>query len=107
MGNAAQAMASNRGDDRRVVLATRVKRSSVVVSVRDIGPGIAPELIDHLFEPFYTTKAKGMGMGLAVCRSIIEGHGGRLRAMNNLDRGATFTIELPITFGSHRAEGEA
>ena len=93
--NAVQAMASNRGDDRRVVLATCVKRSSVVVSVRDIGPGIAPELIDHLFEPFYTTKAKGMGMGLAVCRSIVEGHGGRLRAMNNLDRGATFTIELP------------
>lgn len=93
--NAAQAMASKRGDDRRVVLATRFKGSNVVMRVRDIGTGIAHDGIDHLFEPFYTTKAKGIGMGLAVCRSIVEDHGGRIRAENNPDRGATFTIELP------------
>jgi len=93
--NAAQAMAPNRGDDRRIVLATRVKGLTAVVSVRDIGTGIAPDRIDYLFEPFYTTKAKGMGMGLAVCRSIVEDHGGRIRAENNPGRGATFTIELP------------
>lgn len=93
--NAAQAMASNRGDDRRAVLTTRVIGPNVVVSVRDNGTGIAPDRIDHLFEPFYTTKAKGMGMGLAVCRSIVEDHGGRIRAENNPDRGAVFTIELP------------
>ena len=93
--NAAQAMASNRGDDRRVILATRVIGSNVVVRVRDIGTGIESDRLDRLFEALYTTKAKGMGMGLAVCRSIVENHGGRIRAEKNPDRGATFTIELP------------
>jgi C4-dicarboxylate-specific signal transduction histidine kinase len=92
--NAAQAMASNRGDDRQVVITTRVIGPNVVVSVRDIGTGIESDRFDRLFEALYTTKAKGMGMGLAVCRSIVENHGGRIRAENNPDRGATFTIEL-------------
>jgi signal transduction histidine kinase len=95
MINAAQAMASNRGDDRRLVLATRNKGHHVIVSVRDVGPGIEPDHLDKLFEPLFTTRSKGMGMGLAVCRGIVEDLGGSIRAGNNPDRGAVFTIQLP------------
>lgn len=68
----------------------------VTMSVKDNGPGIAPEVLPHIFEPFYTTKQEGLGMGLAICRSIIEDHGGRLWAENNPDGGATFYFTVPI-----------
>jgi PAS domain S-box-containing protein len=67
----------------------------VVVVVRDSGPGLDSKSLDRLFEPFYTTKPQGMGMGLAICRSIIEAHGGKLWAIANEDRGATFQFTLP------------
>jgi PAS domain S-box-containing protein len=67
----------------------------VVVVVRDSGPGLDSKSIERLFEPFYTTKPQGMGMGLAICRSIIEAHGGRLWATANRDRGASFHFSLP------------
>jgi signal transduction histidine kinase len=67
----------------------------VLVSVRDSGPGICPQSIERLFDPFYTTKQAGMGMGLAICRSIIEGHGGRIWATTNVPRGAAFHFTLP------------
>ncbi|MGF6260999.1 PAS domain S-box-containing protein [Paraburkholderia youngii] len=70
---------------------------SVVVTVRDSGPGIAPEDTAHLFEPFYTTKASGMGMGLSICRSIIEAHGGRLWASANVPHGAIFQFTVPVS----------
>jgi signal transduction histidine kinase len=95
MINSAYAMASNRGDDRRMILTTGTTGPNVIVSVRDVGSGIDPDQLDHLFEPFFTTRSEGMGMGLAVCRTIVEDHGGRIRAENNPDRGATFTLELP------------
>jgi signal transduction histidine kinase len=69
---------------------------TVLVTVRDSGPGIAPEHIAHLFEPFYTTKASGMGMGLSICHSIIEAHGGRLWASENVPRGAIFQFTVPV-----------
>ena len=68
----------------------------VVVVVRDSGPGLDSKSLERLFEPFYTTKPQGMGMGLAICRSIIEAHGGRLWATTNEDRDATFYFTLPI-----------
>jgi two-component system sensor kinase FixL len=67
----------------------------VLVTVRDSGPGLDPQSLDHLFTAFYTTKPQGMGMGLAISRSIIEAHGGRLWAAANEHRGATFQFMLP------------
>jgi Histidine kinase-, DNA gyrase B-, and HSP90-like ATPase len=63
--------------------------------VRDCGPGIAPEHLDRVFDAFYTTKSSGMGMGLSICRSIIDAHGGRLWADVNEPRGAVVQFTLP------------
>ena len=67
----------------------------MLVAVRDSGPGLDGGL-ERLFEAFYTTKPSGLGMGLSICRSIIEAHGGRLWASANVPRGATFQFTLPI-----------
>jgi signal transduction histidine kinase len=66
------------------------------VTVEDSGTGIAPVNIDHIFDTFFTTKLHGMGMGLAICRSIVEAHGGRLSASQGYPHGAVFQIALPI-----------
>jgi PAS domain S-box-containing protein len=68
---------------------------SVLVAVEDSGLGLAPETIDHLFEAFFTTKAGGMGMGLSICRAIVEAHGGRLSASPRSPRGAIFEFTVP------------
>jgi signal transduction histidine kinase len=70
---------------------------SVRVGVRDTGPGLSPESLSRLFEPFYTTKPEGMGMGLSICRSIVEAHGGRLRAIPCEPQGALFQFTIPDT----------
>jgi len=67
----------------------------LLVVVRDTGPGLSPKTSAQLFEHFYTTKAEGMGMGLAICRSIIAAHGGRLWATPNEPHGAVFQFTLP------------
>jgi signal transduction histidine kinase len=67
----------------------------VLLSVEDSGTGIAPKDIDRIFESFFTTKSQGMGMGLSICRSIIEAHNGRLWASSGVDHGSVFNITLP------------
>ncbi|MGI5927856.1 MAG: two-component system sensor histidine kinase NtrB [Thermacetogeniaceae bacterium] len=68
---------------------------SVRISVRDTGPGVAEDVLPHIFEPFYSSKEKGTGLGLYVCREIIHNHGGKIQVVNNSDRGCTVTIILP------------
>jgi two-component system sensor kinase FixL len=79
---------------------------TVEISVRDHGTGLASDKLAEIFQPFYTTKREGLGMGLPISRSIIEAHGGRLWAENNPDRGATFYFTVPAIDGeaSHAIE---
>jgi C4-dicarboxylate-specific signal transduction histidine kinase len=93
--NAADSMAANTPDSRRLHISTQANKDAVLFAVRDEGAGL-PENLDALFAPFYTTKPQGLGMGLAICRSIIEAHGGRLWAENHPERGAVFCFEIPI-----------
>jgi len=72
------------------------KRTRVLITVRDSGPGLDPKALDRLFDAFYTTKPHGLGVGLAIRRSIIEAHQGRLWATANAPRGAVFQFALPI-----------
>lgn len=94
--NAMQAMSHHVGGPREVlVLVKRSETHDLEVTVRDNGPGILEKNIPNLFEPFFTTKAKGVGMGLAICRSIIEAHGGRIWASSEPGNGASFNFSLP------------
>ena len=93
--NGIDALGSNAGLPKSLLVASRRdQQGSVVVEVRDNGEGIAEP--ERIFEPLFTTKADGMGMGLSICRSIVETHGGSLRAQNVLPRGAVFSFTLPI-----------
>ena len=93
--NAADAMAPNAPGTRRLHLTTARHQTTVRASVRDKGAGL-PADVERLFQPFYTTKAHGLGMGLAICRSIIAAHHGRLWAEPHPERGAVFHFELPV-----------
>jgi PAS domain S-box-containing protein len=93
--NAAEAMSAVDEDARTLWISTEQNPAQVLVTVRDSGPGIDPEHIERVFDAFYTTKADGVGMGLSICRSIIDAHGGRLWADANEPRGAAFQFTLP------------
>ena len=95
--NAVEAMSSLVEGARELSLSTELtQKGGIVVTVRDSGPGIEPERYDQLFKPFYTTKANGIGMGLSICRSIIDAHGGRLWIEANEPRGAVFQFAIPM-----------
>jgi PAS domain S-box-containing protein len=94
--NAVEAM-SGAGDGKRELLISThgVAPQGVLVRVRDSGPGLAPATLEHIFDAFYTTKPNGLGIGLPICRSIIEAHGGRLWANANVPHGAIFQFTVP------------
>ena len=93
--NAAEAMGSVEAEPRDLLISTEQHHTGVLVAVRDSGPGIDPAHLDRVFEAFYTTKSRGVGMGLSICRSIIDAHGGRLWAEANEPRGTIFQFTLP------------
>ena len=94
--NAVEAVSGSSAGERELLIRTRRDGSdAVLVAIRDSGPGLDPTNMDRVFEPFYTTKPEGMGMGLAICRSIIDAHGGRLWTAANKPRGAVFRFTLP------------
>ena len=94
--NGIEAMSAVTDRSRDLYIRSRRHESDkVLVAVQDSGIGLETESLDHLFTAFFTTKPKGMGMGLAISRSIIEAHGGRLWAVANDGPGATFQITLP------------
>jgi PAS domain S-box-containing protein len=94
--NAVEAMSGSSTTVRELLIRTAQDGpGSVLVAVQDSGPGLRPESLDRLFDAFYTTKTDGLGMGLSICRSIIEAHGGRVWATPSLIQGATFQFTLP------------
>ena len=93
--NAVEAMGSVEAKPRDLLISTEQDHRGVLVAVRDSGPGLDPSHLERVFDAFYTTKSSGMGMGLSICRSIIEAHGGRLWAEANEPRGAIFQFTLP------------
>jgi PAS domain S-box-containing protein len=99
--NAVEAMSGTSHGTRELLISSRkVAPDGVLVAVRDTGPGLASAELDHVFEAFYTTKPDGLGMGLSICRSIIDAHGGCLSASANEPRGATFEFSLPAYSGT-------
>jgi len=98
--NAVEAMSSVGEGGRELLISSEQSHGDgVLVAVRDSGPGIDPKHLNRIFEAFYTTKARGIGMGLSICRSIIDAHGGRLWAEANEPRGAVFQFTLPAAEG--------
>jgi C4-dicarboxylate-specific signal transduction histidine kinase len=94
--NAVEAMGAVETGPRELIITTEQSpTNSIVVGVGDSGPGIDPEHLERIFEPFYSTKSSGMGMGLSICRSIIDAHGGRLLAKRSESRGAVLQFTLP------------
>jgi C4-dicarboxylate-specific signal transduction histidine kinase len=93
--NACDAMSETQLADRRLtIVATGTAEGALQLSVSDQGVGIGKNRLEQIFDPFVTTKENGLGLGLAICRSIVTSHGGRLWAVNNIDRGATFFMML-------------
>jgi signal transduction histidine kinase len=93
--NAVEAMSSVDDGSRELSISTGRGADGILIAVRDSGPGIDPEHFERVFQSFYTTKPEGIGMGLAICRSIVGAHEGRLWADANEPRGAVFQFTLP------------
>jgi signal transduction histidine kinase len=93
--NAIQAMAHSESIRRLAVRTSSLGDGKICVEIEDTGPGIADDALPHIFQSFFSTKKEGMGIGLAICRSIIEAHGGSIEASNILTGGARFRFALP------------
>jgi C4-dicarboxylate-specific signal transduction histidine kinase len=96
--NACDAMDRTPPDDRNLTLTTSIAQNEVCIGVLDCGVGL-PDDVETLFQPFHTTKAGGLGMGLSICRMLVTSHGGRLWAERRADRGAAFYVALPLAKG--------
>ena len=95
--NALDAMDDQPLDARTIAISTRLENlEEIMVSISDCGGGLPPDTIETIFSPFHTTKSSGMGLGLSICKSIVEAHGGKIFAENNPDGGATFSFTLPV-----------
>src|SRR5206468_7812628 len=94
--NACEAMADCDSSERQLLIASKSENGEVRVSVADRGGGIPEGKREQVFDRFFTTKKEGMGLGLSICRTIINAHKGEIWATNNSDRGATFHFSLPI-----------
>ncbi len=100
--NAREALRDRRdGSDAVLEVGLRRRGAEVVIEVRDNGPGIEPAQAAHVFEPFVTTKGKGMGLGLPICREIVEGHGGRVELRSRPGVGTTVQLVLPLPMAGH------
>lgn len=98
--NACDAMSDTAPAERVLVIATSADSGAVRIAVHDRGTGIATGSLESVFDPFVTSKKNGLGLGLAICRSIVRSHGGNMWASNNPDRGATIVVSLPIAIES-------
>jgi signal transduction histidine kinase len=95
--NAMDAVTGQPPERRRIVVAAgRTDDGQIEIQVTDSGPGMSEDVVRRIFEPFYTTKSEGMGMGLAISRTIAEEHGGSLSVVTSHGEGATFRLRLPI-----------
>jgi PAS domain S-box-containing protein len=94
--NAIEAMCEMSDGRRDLLISTRIEAGDVTVAVRDSGPGVSDGAYDKVFEAFHTTKPTGLGMGLSICRSIVEAHGGRLWASANIPKGAAMQFMVPV-----------
>jgi PAS domain S-box-containing protein len=94
--NAVEAMSQMRDGRREILISSQTEANSVVVAVQDSGPGLGEAALERAFDAFYTTKSNGLGMGLSICRSIVEAHGGRLWATANAPKGVVFQFTIPV-----------
>lgn len=99
--NAAQAIPEGRAHDNQIRITARAEADSVVVEISDTGRGIAPEMLGHIYEPFFTTKpvGVGMGLGLSICHAAMQAMGGSIDVESELGKGATFRVTLPLADG--------
>ena len=94
--NAVEAMNETEFDERVLTIEASVENERVSVRISDAGCGIDPEKMDTLFKPFRSSKASGMGIGLSICRTIVESHGGSISVEANAPRGTTFRFAIPL-----------